>query len=254
MTTSTLSSTATFEQLDQHITMALDAGLSHSDIIERLRDLVLDRANKVPPRKVIINSSHGGFSLSSSFIGYLDDKGLHNKSSDGDSLLYKRRENLEIIAAITEFGRQASERLPFVVEDIRVFNHYKLQDRWLKRSAWRTTQSPELVEKVSQIPGKIRYVDTEMEFEEYATANPDHWMFREAAPYDGGGLWVAHTLLKDDRDKYLVAPDPIADNVVFELMGLAYASGRFSKLHIETVPAGVKYVIDEYDGMESVKY
>ncbi|KAF8814689.1 hypothetical protein BYT27DRAFT_7205646 [Phlegmacium glaucopus] len=253
MTTPPPSSTAAFEQLDQHLTIALDAGLSHSDIIERLRDLVLDRANKFPPRKVIINSSHGGLSLSPSFIGYLDDKGLHNKSSDGDFFLYKRRENLEIIAAITEFGRQASERLPFIAEDIRVSNHYNLQDGVLGRVAWRTTQSPELVEKVSQMPRKTHYVDTEMEFAEYATANPDHWMFHEAAPNDRA-LWVAHTLLKEDRDKYLVAPDPIADNVVFELIGLACASGIYARLEIKTVPVGVKYVINEYDGMEGITY
>jgi len=79
-------------------------------------------------------------------------------------------------------------------------------------------------------------------------------MFHGAAPYKAKILWVAHNLLKEDRDKHLIAPDPITDDEVFELVGLACASGGFSKLEIRVIPVGVKYVIDEYDGMENVTY
>jgi len=55
------------QKLNQDLTNALDAGLSHSDIIDHLRQLVLDRAKAAPPRKVIFNNSYGGFGLSRSF-------------------------------------------------------------------------------------------------------------------------------------------------------------------------------------------
>jgi len=78
-----------------------------------------------------------------------------------------RRDNPEIIAAITDFGREASERIPFVAEDIRVLKHYKLIDAFLRPGAWEKTQSPELVEKVPQLlrAHKPFQVDSETDFE-----------------------------------------------------------------------------------------
>ena len=94
-----------------------------------------------------------------------------------------------------------------------------------------------------------------MSFEEYAKANPDRWMFHRAVPdCHIQPLLAAHTLLKENRDKHLVVPDPTESNAVFELVGLACASGRYSRLKIATVPVGVKYTINEYDGKESVTY
>ena len=41
-------STAAIEQLNKGLTTVLDAGMSHSDIIAHLRQLVLDCANNAP--------------------------------------------------------------------------------------------------------------------------------------------------------------------------------------------------------------
>ena len=45
--------------------------------------------------------------------------------------------------------------------------------------------------------------------------------------------------------------DPILLQVIDEL-GIDAASGRFARLAIAEVPAGTRYRIDEYDGLESV--
>ena len=60
-------------------------------------------------------------------------------------------------------------------------------------------------------------------------------MFHHAVPDDLiQPLLVAHTLLKENRDKHLVVPDPTESNVVFELVGLACASGESGQLQIST--------------------
>ena len=204
----------------------------------------LYRTNNAPPIKVLFNNSYGGIGASESFTDYLTLNGL------SPDIEYAERHDVELIAAITEFGRQACERLPFVAEDWHVSKFYKLGH------AFPGNQSPEIIEKVSQIgPRTIFDVEREISFEEYAKANPDRWMFHCAVPDDQiRPLLVAHTLLKENRDKHLVVPDPTQSNVVFELVGLACASGEFSQLKISTVPVGVEYTINEYDGMESVDY
>ena len=145
-------STTTIEQLNKGLTTALDAGMSHSDIIVHLRQLVLDRAKNAPPIKVLFNNSYGGFGVSESFADYLTVNGLSFDLEYG-----AKRDKVELIAAITEFGRQACERLPFVAEDWHVSKFYPLGCYFFD-------------------------VEQEMSFEEYAKANPDRWMFHRAVP------------------------------------------------------------------------
>lgn len=65
----------------------------------------------------------------------------------------------------------------------------------------------------------------------------------------------AHQLLRDAPEMYRdqeVSTGNI-DVQVYESIGLAGASGIYSVLCLDTVPAMVDYTITEYDGFESVK-
>ena len=140
-------STTVIEQLNKGLTTALDAGMSHSDIIVHLRQLVLDRAKNAPPIKVLFNNSYGGF-LSESFADYLTVNGLSDAMSDTRSNSSQQSRNLAV--------KHVNASLSFA-EDWHVSKFYPLGCYFFD-------------------------VEQEMSFEEYAKANPDRWMFHRVVP------------------------------------------------------------------------
>ena len=85
----------------------------------------------------------------------------------------------------------------------------------------------------------------------YAEIKGKGWKFRPNSDYEicavmspHGRMFSSHSLGDDNR------ADPILVQVVEELGDRA--NTRFSKLRIRELPAGTKYRIEEYDGIESV--
>ncbi|KIM90028.1 hypothetical protein PILCRDRAFT_812830 [Piloderma croceum F 1598] len=66
-------------------------------------------------------------------------------------------------------------------------------------------------------------------------------------------LGFAHELLAKDSAKYRTGPDEQQDTAIYEHVGLLAASTS-SRLAIAQVPALADYKIDEYDGLESVRF
>ncbi|TFK35348.1 hypothetical protein BDQ12DRAFT_320911 [Crucibulum laeve] len=124
---------------------------------------------------------------------------------------------------------------------------------------WEKTQPADLVAKAKQfLEGRLA-VKKSQALDEYAKANPDWQLakgFCEGTFLDVKSritkLLFVRQLLDDNRDKYLALCTGRRDLNL--KVGLIFAAGEYGQLAVAEVPGGVKYRIDEYDGLEHVIY
>jgi hypothetical protein len=253
-------------QFDKNVKALLAAGRTHEQLTRRIRQLVLAEAEELPPRKVIYCRSYGGFGLNERFETYLKSfTSVRCKDFRVDCV----RDDSALLKAIVDFGRSICDELPYILEDFRTSNKWKLEELMRITPGWEKgfEQYPDLVVDAKAFCDRARSErsgskdDNDEDFVDFAKRNPNRWMQHEGLVEFGGALepfptslGFAHELLCNDPAKYRAGPDEQQDAAIYERVGLLAASPIQTKLAIEQVPALVNYEIEEYDGLENVKF
>jgi hypothetical protein len=250
--------------LEAAVLKMLSVSYTHKEINNLVRKTVLDEGAKLPSRRVLYNQSYGGFGFSVRF----KEKFLRVGAKHD---MYNR-ENPLIIQTITDFGREICTRFPFILEDLNVAEKWKLKDLIGSNVAAKSDSKGALDQVDTDlaarlVPFKLSSLsssrpDEDLDFVDYAETHPETWMFhRRLSSLPGASeskiaVRFAHQLLHDAPEIYRDQEPSTRDidTQIYECIGLAGASDGYSALCLGTVPAMVDYTIDEYDGLESVKF
>ena len=254
----------------------LSASYTHKEINDLVRKTVLDESAQLPSRRVLYNGGYGGFGLSDYFMEYLAKNPATSHYTQ--EMVCSNREDSLAIQAIADFGREICTRSPFILEDLKTAEKWKLNDLIdsdvAADPASKLALDSDLAARLAsfQASFKSRHDqhksdNTRSNFIDYAETHPETWMLHRAVsslPLAPGKYFrseiravrFAHQLLRDSPETYRCREKSTGDidAQVYECVGLAGASGKYSVLRLATVPAMVNYTIDEYDGSESVRF
>lgn len=260
-------------QFDRDVRALLAAGRTHAQLIQRMRQLVLAEAGLLPPRKVIYNTSYGGFGINKRFEEYLKS---FTSIKSGQFGFDFARDDPVVIKAIADFGRSICDELPYILADFRTSKKWRLEE--LMRNPQGSGSVVDVEGGLDQHPdlviGAKAFYDQSRsgsgrqqgankgDFVDFARHNSDCWMQHEVLTSDISGsfepfpvsLAFAHELLAKDPVKYRTGPDKQRDAAIYERVGVLAANTSLTKLAIAEVPALVDYKIDEYDGLENVQF
>jgi hypothetical protein len=236
----------------------------------------MEEAQKLPPIKVLICGSYGGFDFSEGFTAFVHS---HMKLTDinRDSL----RSDPALIEAISDYGRFICDKYPFILNDMRIVDTWKLDkllDNLDQLPMKETEFDADLVTEamsfhkqmsdsnghwredcLGSFPKSKRLTDFNTpDLEAFTEKNPDFWMAHRSMDNNSFGpptfkiaLRFAHVLLKgDDHARYHVEPDEARDAAIYEHIGRG-ASSRYGRLVIVEIPALVDFSIHTYDGLDN---
>jgi len=248
---------------DRAVKILLTSGRSHKDLSARLTQLATQVGEKLPPKKVLISQSYGNYQFSQDFQHFLATQpGYKSSCSRSDPI---------VIKAIIDFGRITCEDAP---HKPHLLNAYRTAVKWnIERLMDAILWQREEVEKefepnlVTSAKAAIRPIQEQnslnkhVNFVTYAKYIKDPKITKDAFLDNGVTLdplrcaiWFAHTvLLAKERAKYTTEKDEVRDLAIYQRVGVYFAGSKDSRMKIVEVPALVHYVIDEYDGMESVR-
>jgi thiol-disulfide isomerase/thioredoxin len=259
-------------------------GHNHEAIKKELQDYLLELGKDMAPRRILYNTVYGGFGLSKRLCARLSP----HLNKHGLSM----RENPTLLQIIVAMGRETCDRLPYLLEDVRLCHSKRLESLMVciqdyKTAPMRQKNKPtmqlpkledlkeeygndltlqalkfyDMMEEKEKLRSKSYLIGSDKkdskDFVDFAETNPDRWMEHKRF-YGGGfhksGIKLAHTLLKEAPELYQIEPNDEIDASIHEAIGLAAASGEYACLQVKSVPAIVEYQIREYDGKESVHW
>ena len=90
----------------------LDQNRTHRELRQLLRQIVLKKAEKLPPIKVLCNTSYGGYDYNEAFTTFV-------RSRTNITAIYLRSDPA-LIQAISEYGRFICDKNPFIIDDMRI--------------------------------------------------------------------------------------------------------------------------------------
>jgi len=251
---------------------------THYDLKQRLHQLVMKEAEKLPPVKVLYCTSYGRFQVSAGFRALLRSRSINSAN----------RSDPALIKAISDYGRLICDRFPFILDEMRVAYTWKLNELLAKMMEELTMSrsemefDPDLITEATSFMTIYQMCDSttgywrsgclgthpnghsvvkgqEIDLMTFAEMHPDFWMTHHSFGPGPGSFKIsfrfAHFLLQgSNRARYQVGPDEVQDAAIYEFIGLKGACTSLSHLDIEEIPALVDYSINEYDGKEEVEY
>jgi hypothetical protein len=261
---------------DKNVKDLLAAGHTHKQLISRLRQVVLAESQALPVHKVTYSLSYGGYMVSKRFRKYLEE---FTSIKCGEYSINCARDDPGFIDAFADFGRSICDELPYVLADFRTSKKWRLEE--LMRNTQRSQHSGSVVDmektyadlmvgakafydqRRSQRSERTNSRSDDQNFVYFAKHNSDQWMQHDVLSpnrdicgpsSESLGLGFAHELLVKDIAKYGVGPDERQDAAIYERVGVLAATASGSMLAIAQVPALVDYKIEEYDGLENVRF
>jgi hypothetical protein len=211
------------------VQLMLLKGHDHEAIKKELRDYLLELGKDMAPRRILYNIAYGGFGLSDRLRARLSPHLDMDFIREYD---LKMRENPMVLQIIVAMGRETCERLPYLLEDVRLCHAKRLESLMvsiqdyktalMKQKNRPTTQLPKLedlkeeygndltlqalkfydmMEKKKKLQFKSRsYLigsddKDSKDFVDFAETNPDRWM-EHGRFYVGGFPEVGTTGIK----------------------------------------------------------
>jgi hypothetical protein len=243
--------------LDAVLVGLLAQGRTYKELSSHLKRFILDYFKSLPPTKVLYTSSYGGG------LGFYP----HMERHMAETASVPKIDARERLDAIVEYGRQVNIRLPYIGDVFRVRRTWgldKAMAEWPQKEIdeWKKGHDADLVATAEAfikdyaafkraiskpLPGNFE----EVVFEEFAKDSSNAWMYHPNVGTASKSLAFAQSLLTNDRDKYHVSPDATKDTHVYEAIGLACAGDC---VRVASVPAGLHYWVDDYDGQETIRY
>jgi hypothetical protein len=103
-------------RFDEDVKALLAENHPHHKLKQRLHQLVMEEAQKLPPTKVLYCASYGGFACSAEFRAFLDSRSLKTYP----------RSDPALIQAISDYARLICDKFPFILDDMRTVYTWKL--------------------------------------------------------------------------------------------------------------------------------
>lgn len=249
---------------DRAVKMLLTHGRSHKDLRARLSLLVERAGEHLPPQKVLVCESYGGWGLSPKFEAFLAAQPGYNPN-------YSRSDPV-LIKAITDFGQTVCENAPhkpYLLNAFRTtlkWNIARLMGAILRpreevqqefesnlvasaKAAIRTIQ-----ENTKRQHKDVKFV-TFVKYLRDPSITIDAFINRYTLDPLRCALWFTHTILfAKEKAKYTAEKDEVRDSAIYQQIGLAFASRPSTQINIVEVPALAHYVINDYDGQETVRW
>lgn len=213
---------ATFRDTVRHLVNSNH--VSHADLVKEMRAVLVEEAKKLPPRRLLLCKSYGGYELSEEFTTW--------KKNDNCN-------RIENAVLMREFGAACVQKYPTIAHLVQ---RYKP-----------VLDDPHFHEYKCNI--SVAHVKFTVNCRSFGEA------IQKMGGKSGWSIWTQQRFYDAIAMKYLIENpllnlhlDADANIARFEeAMGLLFASTIYCKLAIEEIPALVGYEIVEYDGLETVR-